>query len=61
MAVYKLVATVEVNVEASSEAEAEEIGSEFLYSGDWSSANITVGKYNNPHGEKVYKKERSNG
>lgn len=61
MAVYKIVAVIELNVEASNEAEAEEMMEGYLYNGEWSSSNITIEKFDNIHGEKVYKKERSNG
>ena len=60
MAVYKIVATIELNVEASNEVEAEEIGDSYLYSGEWSSDSITIEKFDNIHGEKVYKRREVN-
>jgi len=59
MAVYKIVATIELNVEASNEVEAEEMMEGYLYNGEWSSSNITIEKFDNIHGEKVYKRERN--
>ena len=39
MKTYKITATIEVNTEADSEAEALEIGEDCM---DWSNADITV-------------------